>query len=188
MLIVPNTENWNEGEFDWSFVPDPKSEIVNWEKRTGIKLPKEYRNFLFTYNGGSVYPRIFKHSISPSTLPSISPEEMVGNFYRWDQVLARFNGEIYGKGIPGGYLNIGDTPGPLELLIGIEGENEGQIYAWLRSSSPWGSGSNKEIHLLSASFPLFLKMLYDDEEKTDYEGWFIPAFETVSRELEIDLM
>jgi hypothetical protein len=28
-------------------------------------------------------------------------------------------------------------------------------------------------------------MLYDDEDKTDYEGWFIPIYKTVQRELEL---
>jgi hypothetical protein len=188
MFIVPNSENWNEGEFDWSFVPDPKPEIVTWEEQTGIRIPKEYRNFLLKYNGGGVYPRLFKLSLSSITLTSVYSEQMVGNFYRWDQVVARFNGELYGKGIPRGYLNIGDTPGLIELLIGVESENEGHIFAWVRSSNPWGVGSNKEIFLLSLSFTLFLKMLYDDEEKTDYDGWSIPAFEAVKRELEIDMI
>ena len=54
MKIVPNTERWNEGERDWTFVPDPKNEIAAWERRTGIRLPDEYRKFLLKFNGGSV--------------------------------------------------------------------------------------------------------------------------------------
>ena len=185
MIIVPNTKNWNEGETDWSYVPDPSKEVQAWERQTGVSLPKDYRGFLLKYNGGSVYPRIFKHSISPQKLPSISPEEYVDRFYRWDQVFALFNGESYGRGIPKGYLNIGETPGPLEILISTKNEDFGKIFGWIRSSDTWGTGHNTEIYLLSASFTLFLKMLYDDEDRTDYEGWFIPIYKTLQRELEL---
>jgi hypothetical protein len=183
--IVPNNERWNEGERDWSFVPDPKNDIAAWERRTGFHLPDEYRKFLLKFNGGSVYPRLFKHSISPDILPSISPEEFVDRIYRWDQVEALNNGQGYGQGIPPKCLNIAETPGPLEILLSCDESDFGMIYGWIRSSNPWGTGTNKEKYLLAADFSIFLKMLYDDEEKTDYEGWFIPAYTPVIRELEL---
>jgi len=186
MLILPNTMNWNEGETDWSFVPDPKNDIKNWEVRFGRKLPSDYKEFLLRFNGGSVYPRMFKHAISPSTLPSVSQEEILDRLYRWDQVVPLYNREGYGKGLPDGYLDIGETPGPLEILLSIREEDFGKIYAWVRSSNRWGTDSNTEIYLLAANFRTFLKMLYDDQEKTDYMGWFIPGCEDITKELEVD--
>ncbi len=185
MLIVPNTENWNIGETDWSYVPDPANALQTWELNSGLCVPQDYRAFLSKYNGGSVYPRRFRHSISPETLPSISPEEYVDHFYRWDQVLELFNDQSYGRGIPQGYLNIGGTPGPLEILVSVGSKDYGQIFGWIRSSDQWGTGHNTTIYLLAHSFIQFLKMLYDDDARTDYSSWYIPAYKTVQRVLEL---
>lgn len=186
MQILPNTQNWNEGETDWSYVPDPKNDIRNWERMTGGSLPDDYKSFLFRFNGGSVYPRLFKQSIPPSILPSISAEEILDRLYRWDQVVALYNRDGYGKGIPEGYLDIGETPGPLEILMSIRKEDYGNIFAWIRSSSPWGTGSNDRLFLIATSFKIFLKMLYDDKDRSDYSGWNIPGCESITRELDLD--
>ncbi|MBD2748177.1 SMI1/KNR4 family protein [Microvirga sp. BT688] len=59
-LIAPLTERWNEGEQDWFYVKDPSEDIARWEGSTGHSLPDAYRRFMLAFNGGCVYPRLFR--------------------------------------------------------------------------------------------------------------------------------
>lgn len=184
MKIVPNTERWNEGERDWAFVPNPEFDVARWEQRTGLHLPKDYRQFLLKFNGGSIYPRLFKHRSSELPIQSNSSEEIVDRLYRWDQVEKLHDGDSYGKGIPPGYLCIAETPGLLEILVSCNATDHGMIYGWRRSSASWGTGSNAMKDLLASSFTSFLEELYDDVEQSDHDNWLLPAYAPLIRELQ----
>lgn len=67
MKIVPVTRNWNDGEYDWSYVPSAEQSVTCWETGSKIRLPDDYRRFMLRFNGGSVYPRFFELSMLHSS-------------------------------------------------------------------------------------------------------------------------
>lgn len=179
MKIVPNTEHWNDGEMDWRDVPNAAGAVVGWEERSQTQLPLPYREFILKYNGGSIYPRMFKFSLQPD----FEQEELLYRIYRWDEVLSCVGSSPVN--IPPEFLKIAETPGPVEVLISVHGEDFGKIYAWIRSNAKWGTDSNQQVYLLADSFTVFLEMLYDDSEQSDYDNWYIPAYKTVMKDLEL---
>ena len=188
MKIAPYTERWNEGERDWSFVEDPRSEIEQWEKRESILLPPEYRKFLLKFNGGSVYPRLFKNTIGPLQLgPYVdnSSEDYVDLIHNWKTVESHWRGEIYGEGVPPKHLVIASTPGPVQLLMSLNSANFGAVYSWVHSTNKWGTDGNTEIFPQAHNFKAFLHSLYDDQEQSDYESWHLPIYDKLARELDI---
>ncbi len=186
MKIAPYTENWNEGERDWSFVTDPRAAIEAWEKTNAMTLPDDYRTFLLKYNGGSVFPRLFKHKMEPlETGPYVDErgETYLDLLFPWKSVESHWLGKTYGKGVPPLHLVIGDTPGGIQVLMSLTPTERGKIYSWYHSTSPWGSGGNTKVHLLAGSFSEFLKSLYDDGD--DYEQWHMPLYDTLAKDVEL---
>lgn len=184
MKIAPYLKNWNDGERDWSYVKDPTSEIENWEKKSNISLPDDYRRFLIAYNGGSPYPRLFKHgmgSLTAGPYEDQSNETYVDIILSWESVESHWRGETYGKGIPPGYLLIAVTPGAIQVLMNIDSE-KGQIVSWYHSTSPWGSGNNTEIYPIANSFTEFLGILYGNKE--DFDAWHLD-YEDLAKDLKL---
>ncbi len=185
MKIVPYLKNWNEGEQDWSYVIDPTLEIENWEKKFKFSLPEDYRAFLIRYNGGSPYPRKYKHgivSLAAGPYEDQSNETYIDAFLSWEGVESHWRGETYKKGIPPGYLLIGVTPGEIQILMNID-SYKGQIVSWYHSTSPWGTGRNTEFYPIANSFTDFLSNLYGDEE--DFEAWNLPIYDDLAKELKL---
>jgi hypothetical protein len=181
MKIIPQTENWNEGECDWSFVKNATDDITAWEHRECLVLPDEYRQFMIRYNGGSVYPRLI-------TFAGDSSETFVDRIFSWKTVESHWKGETYGRGTPPGYLIFADTPGPIQFLISVKPEDYGRIYSWVHSTDIWGTDRNTEIFPQSNTFREFLNGLYDDDQGSDFENWHLPIYDSLMRELEIPLV
>jgi hypothetical protein len=188
MKIAPYTKGWNEGERDWSFVEDPLSKIEAWEKAEGVSLPPRYRDFLLEFNGGRVYPRLFKHSIgSLQAGPYVdsSSETFVDLIFNWSTVESHWKRETYGDGVPPGYLVIAETPGAIQLLMAVNPESHGKIVTWLQSRNTWGTQGNDKTFNQADSFEDFLASLYDDAQSSDYDRWRLPIYDKLSRELAI---
>lgn len=186
MKIAPYTKRWNEGETDWSYVSDPTSALAAWEHARNISLPQDYRNFLVKYNGGRVFPRLFKHKMGPLQAGPYVDE--TGQTYLdlilpWESVESHWRRETYGDGVPPEHLVIGDTPGGIQILMSVRPTDKGTISSWYHSTSAWGTDGNTKTHPLADSFTDFLRSLYDDGN--DYEGWHIPVYDKVAKDLEL---
>jgi SMI1 / KNR4 family (SUKH-1) len=186
MKIAPCLEKWNEGERDWSFVKDPKSEIEAWENREGLQLPSDYKSFMATFNGGCVYPRLFKHTIPSTVVPNEAGESFVDTIYDWKTVEAHWSGATYDReSVPPNHIIFACTPGSIELLMALKDEQCGNIFAWPHFNSRWNTDPNTRIYLLAKTFTEFLRSLFDDERKSDYDGWHIPAYDKLAKNFDL---
>lgn len=181
MKIVPDSQNWNEGEFDWSYIPDAEPAVLIWEQATEIRLPEDYRRFILKFNGGSVYPRMFRFTVSGEGGFSSEQEELLDRIYRWDLVQA--NACTYGAALPTGFLLVAETPGAIEILLSVSKEHFGVIFAWSRTSHIWGGDTNSAIWRVADNFSDFLGGLYDDAETSDYDAWYLPVYGPIVRDL-----
>jgi hypothetical protein len=189
MKIAPVTEHWNAGEQDWSFVRDAFPAIAAWESCTQLQLPGDYRRFMSRYNGGRIYPRLFR--VPGSEVEWLGPylaesdEHCVEQFLSWEDVQHHWRGAIYGDGIPPKHILVAVTAGTTQVLMSLAPEQFGKVYAWSHSTDRWQTGRNQELIRLADSFVEFLGMLYDDADRSDYEAWYMPAFKRLARELEL---
>jgi hypothetical protein len=182
-LIAPLTERWNEGERDWSYVADPSKDIARWEHDTKQKLPDGYRRFMLKFNGGRVYPRLFRYKVPLERYPSNEPVTMVDPFYDWAYVEAHWRGEVYGKGTPPDMLIIGTNPGGLQILLSLRPVDRGHIFCWPHTSNFWGTEGNTQVWHQADSFETFLESLYDEPDGSDYAFWREPFDDELVRPL-----
>ena len=188
MKIAPITERWNDGERDWSFVKNPADDIKAWESETKLTIPQDYRLFMTQFNGGSVYPRLFR---TPLIFDSAEPHlgecdvTYVDAIFDWRTVVRHWRGEIYGKGVPSEHLVFAETPGPIQLLMSLRKTDHGTIYSWRHTNNMWGTDGNDKLHMQAGSFTAFLKTLSDDTG-TDFQDWHLPVYAKITRELNLD--
>lgn len=182
-LIAPVTAGWNRGERTWSFVKDASGDIARWERDTGLKLPHGYLRFMRAFNGGRVYPRLFRYQVPPDRYPSTEPVTQVDPFYSWDDAQAHWRGEVYGRGNPPGMLFIGCDPGGLEILMSLRPVDRGHIYTWPHSTNIWGTDNNTEIWHQADTFEAFLESLFDWPDGSDYSAWRLPIYAQLARPL-----
>jgi hypothetical protein len=186
MKIAPYTKNWNEGERDWSYVSDPTSAIEDWERANNLKLPEDYRQFMIRYNGGRVFPRLFKHRMEPlkaGLYVDETGETFLDLIFSWETVEAHWQKRTYGEGVPPGHLVIGDSPGGIQVLMSVGPANSGTIVSWYHSNSRWGTEDNTKTYFLADSFAEFLRALYDNG--TDHNDWYIPIYDKIAKDLEL---
>src|SRR5262245_47408000 len=101
--------------------------ITQFEKKYGIDLPADYRNFLLRCNGGSPQPESFH-------VPDWHGGETAVNFF-----YGIHDGKHYNLGksfentrtiLAPGFMAIGCDPGGDLILLGFKGEHRGQVYFW----------------------------------------------------------
>lgn len=182
-LIAPVTEGWNRGERDWSYVKDASQDIVLWEHSTGLTLPDGYRRFMLKFNGGRVYPRLFRCNVPLDRYPSTEPVTMVKPFYSWATVESRWRGDAYGKGNPPDMLFIGCDPGGLEILLSLRPADCGHIFCWPHTKNIWGTDGNTQVWHQADSFEAFLESLYDWPDGSDYAKWHVPIYDKLAKPL-----
>ncbi len=182
-LIIPVTERRNEGERDWSFVKDPRQAIAAWEDRTGHRLPDGYRRFMLAFNGGRVYPRLFRYSLPLKHYPSVEPITILNPFYSWDSAERYWHGEVYRRGTPPDMFFIGCDPGGLQILMSVRAEDYGQIFCWVHSTNVWGTDGNDRLWHQADSFENFLDTLFDEPDESDYKSWNRPGYDKLAKPL-----
>ncbi|EUJ25957.1 SMI1/KNR4 family protein [Listeria cornellensis] len=142
--------------------PNGKSteqDILAFEKRHNIGLPKDYIDFLLKYNGGYSKQAVFNIS-------SENGNSLVNKFYgigdmqgNLDRVIDNLDGEL-----PDGFISIGYDPAGNEICLGTKNsEYEGQVYFWVHDMESDLEMDN--MFLLSPDFNSFLDNLYEDDEK-----------------------
>jgi SMI1 / KNR4 family (SUKH-1) len=182
-LIAPITEGWNRGERDWSYVKDPSADIARWERDIGFQLPDAYRRFMLTFNGGNVYPRLFRHNVPQDRYWSTEPVTQIDPLYSWADVEEHTRGGVYGRGNPPDMLFIGTDPGGLEVLLSLRVEDRGHIFCWPHSTNIWGMDGNDQIWPQATSFEAFLHSLFDLPDESDYKAWRLPIYDKLARPL-----
>lgn len=102
-----------------------ESELLNLEKQLGIKLPKDYRDFLKQYNGG--YPQPDGFDFSSGEDGSSVDKFLAVSDATHESIIENFN--IYKDRIPENYFPIAKDPGG--NLILVEVNNTGSnVYYW----------------------------------------------------------
>lgn len=132
----------------------------------GHLLPDEYKQFLFSYNGGSPKPSGFKFYLKDS----YNPDEAVIAWF-----LALYNGEYenitkffhtFRSRIPLNMLAVARDPGGSLVLLGLEGEHRGKVYFWLQELEG-GDGESPtydNVAFVADGFNEFLDNLAELEE------------------------
>lgn len=188
MKIAPLTERWNEGEREWSFVKVPTSAIEAWEQQETLSLPDDYRRFMLRYNGGRVYPRLFRTAAALSRM--LGPHQPTDNLaqvdpiYDWAYVEAHWRGEVYGRGVPPCHLAIAGTPGSIQVLMALTADRYGRIYVWHHTTEPWGTDADCWVWPQADSFSQFLDGLFDDTDCSDFRAWRRPIYDRLAKDLE----
>lgn len=101
--------------------------IGKFEASIGSKLPKEYREFLLKFNGGSPKNSVFDYRMDGS-LHGSTVKRLFGIGVKGYDLGE--NWRIYSDRIPSGFLPIGiDSFGNL-ICIGLHGKNAGKLFFW----------------------------------------------------------
>ncbi|GKX29375.1 hypothetical protein SH1V18_18550 [Vallitalea longa] len=100
---------------------DMQSEVLNFEKRYNVTLPKQYKEFLHKYNGGFTPKTKFK-------VGKISSN--IRNFYGIGNVKVNLETLGLNEWIDKGILPIACDSFGNYIVIGLKSYNEGKIYFW----------------------------------------------------------
>lgn len=104
-----------------------RSIIELFEKNNGFKLPKEYIDFLETYNGGRPEANIVK--LKGCEIESFLIDTFLGvNLDNNDDIVYQFN--ILNKRIPKKCVPIADVEGGNVICMNLSTEKSGYIYLW----------------------------------------------------------
>ncbi|MGE6599596.1 SMI1/KNR4 family protein [Bacillus proteolyticus] len=132
-------------------------DVENFELEQNIKFPKEYKEFLLTFNGG--YPQLSLFKISEEG------ESIVNVFYglniskSYDELSNAY--ESLGGEIPEGFISIGDDSGGNQICLGVNDEYYGKLYFGFHGIEDNDEVSN--MFFLANNFREFLNNLYDEE-------------------------
>lgn len=128
-------------------------DIKKFEEEYDIELPKQYIQFLLEYNGG--FPQESGFQISDE-----EGESLVNKFYGIGNMKSNL-GKVYevleGE-IPEDFISIANDPAGNEILLGVSGEYQGNVYFWIHDIAPEEEMDN--MFILADSFYEFFDNLY----------------------------
>jgi hypothetical protein len=133
-----------------------ESEVSEFEKRRGIKLPPDYRQFLLDYNGGTP----LKQAV---VIPDCHQEAIVDHFLglkRNDEDIDTWLDELDGD-MPSEFIPIGFDPGGNALLLDL---TDGVVYYWDSSRSFKESSAEDNTYWVANSFNELIVGLKEDKE------------------------
>jgi len=134
--------------------------IINFEKKSGYKLPVVYKDFLLKYNGGKPRPDTYdvpswQHGYSTvNDFNGILP----GEYNDIEDNIRLLRGRL-----PTGFIPIADDPGGNVLLLCLAGSTTSKVYFWDHENEPYERGDRLEdypnIHWVADSFTDLLNKL-----------------------------
>ncbi len=144
--------------------------IQIWERDNGVQLPNDYRSFMTRYDGGRVYPLMFRHTArEPGDAPNPT-EHFVDPFYDWGRVVT-WRAEL-GDRLPKQCLVVGGDPGLIELVMSLRQDDYGHIYSWVRNfGGPWPSPDNDYLCLQASAFREFVEGLFENADGDGRDYW-----------------
>lgn len=131
-------------------------DVEQFESEHDVTLPKQYVDFLIKFNGG--YPKESTFKISDS-----EGESIVNLFYAIGDMksnLAKVFDMLDGE-IPEDFISIANDPGGNEILLGVNGINQGKVYFWMHDIETEDEMGN--MYFLADSFSQFFNNLYETE-------------------------
>lgn len=106
------------------FEPITEKEILSLEERLKAHLPKDYRDFLLTYNGGSPNPNVF----------FISPEQQESNLSILFGITSKKAYDLWTNALDAyedmdrTVLPIGEDPGGNQIYLSLHPDTYGHIF------------------------------------------------------------
>lgn len=148
-----------------SFGTITSSELESFEKKFSIKLPKSYKDFLLSSNGGCPEPDtfVFEDESDGSIVDYFLGIDLQEYYYNLGYTFETFRNRI-----PRNFLPIACDPGGNLILIGWSQKELGKIYFWdheFEANDCEPDMSN--MHLISQDFESFLNSLHEYEDKDD---------------------
>lgn len=140
-----------------------QASVLALENKLGITLPKDYRDFIFHYNGGQPESCVFNYK----GVDGFESQSVINWFH------AIYDGEennfestylFYTENgrIPQNIAPIASDPGDNMICMSLSGNDRGMIYFWDHELETSYSGV-KNLALLSNSFSDFLALLQPEE-------------------------
>ena len=139
-----------------------EQDIGEFERRTGLKFPPQYRAWLLRYNGGRPEPKGFryKYESGPYT------DSCVAWFFNLgDAKYERLEGELRvyknpdDKRLPDELIPFARDPFGNLICISMCGENQGKVYFWDHEEEDTPP-SYRNCHLIADSFDEFIAALH----------------------------
>jgi hypothetical protein len=128
--------------------------IVDFEEANDIKLPEDYKQFLFEHNGGRPYP-----CISPVVKSDV---QWIYGMVREPNYASLFwHIEIFQRRIPSWYFPIANDSGGNLYLMSLYHENFGMIAFWNHEGETDGEADQyfDNMRIVANSFTEFLNQL-----------------------------
>lgn len=140
-----------------------EQDINNLEKKIGILLPEDYKNFLLTYNGGifnqeensQILIKELKEIIYLDVMYGIDTGERCADIDFW---MEEFNADLLPEA-----LVIGDDLRLGLIVLICNGENSG-VYYWDDSYNFEASNDENNMYFLANSFSEFCQLVKKDDE------------------------
>jgi len=159
--------------------------ISAWEARVGFSLPRTYRDFMITYDGGRVFPAIFDVAVPDDRWGAVGKETFCDPFLGWDTAMERWNGDLFGDKTPKGLFFIAEDGFGLDLLMSLRGKDHGVIYCWQGAQVAWGQPGNDDATLYrqAPDFAAFIAQLYEVPAGDAFAFWHRPNYDVIARDL-----
>ncbi|HEY0004207.1 MAG TPA: SMI1/KNR4 family protein [Pyrinomonadaceae bacterium] len=147
--------------------PTTPEQIREAERRMGVELPEEYKQYLLSHQGGHPDPDVFRvkwsgqdwakgselNSVAWFLAPHDGKEENLLDYY-----------ETHRDRIPKDTIPIARDPGSNLVLLGISGPNRGKVFFWRREyeAAPWGAqeADYSNVGFVANSFREFIDSLF----------------------------
>ena len=129
-----------------------KNDIVLFENKWNLKIPKDYKNFLLKFNGGEAYPEYFpeKKETTHRLLYFLDLNEMESYYEREFEL------------IPENFIVIGIIDGNDWLFISTKLNTLGKIY--LGDSNTCRGAEEDDLEFISDSFTNFLNIFVEEPD------------------------
>ena len=142
------------------YQPATEYDVSSLENKLGISLPSDYRQFLFSYNGGG-RPDPCLFPIAGNTADDHGIVEWLYVINVEDQFDLVDVIEVYEERLPPELLPIAEDPGGNLICLSVSGPNRGKVYFWDHE----GEGKSGEastysnVYYVADSFQAFIDSL-----------------------------
>jgi hypothetical protein len=136
-------------------------QVERTEKKHGVRIPAEYKEFLLCHNGGHPKRCCFSYGKVPYG------DSLVASFFAVDGPAYMNLAHVvksYAARLPVDLFPVANDPGGNLILISCARREKGAVYFWDHEAE-----GKKNVHRIAGSFDAFLAML--TEEKDDDFDW-----------------
>ena len=145
-------------EYDINNRMASREDILLLEKIIGIKLPKDYSDFLERNTGGRPLKNTFN---------LFSEEEYVDDLFSINYLLSWKGADYFGSPKQTGYMVIGMNPGGDVLIMSVvDREERGNVYLWDHDENgDEYKASYDNLYFVASSFKDFIALLEQQTEE-----------------------